>query len=44
MKRYIDEFTFRLNEGNCQIDTVDRMRALVSGMSDKRIPYRELVG
>ena len=23
--RYVDEFTFRLNEGNCQIDTLDRI-------------------
>ena len=26
--RYVNEFTFRLNEGNCQVDTVDRMAAL----------------
>ena len=43
LQRYINEASFRLNEGNCQIDTVDRMRALAVGMTDKRIPYRELV-
>ncbi len=25
--RCIDEFAFRLNEGNCRIDTIDRIRA-----------------
>ena len=25
---YVDEFTFRLNEGNCQVDTIERMQAL----------------
>ena len=43
LQRYINEASFRLNEGNCQIDTVDRMRALAVGMNGKRIPYRELV-
>ena len=43
LQRYIDEAAFRLNEGNCEVDTMDRMQAVVSGMSDKRIPYRELV-
>ena len=43
LQRYINEASFRLNEGNCQIDTLDRMRALAVGMTDKRISYRELV-
>ena len=28
LQRYINEFTFKLNEGNCQIDTQDRMNSL----------------
>ena len=28
---YIDEFVFRLNEGNCAIDTMDRLESLVKG-------------
>ncbi|MYD32016.1 MAG: transposase [Nitrospira sp. SB0675_bin_23] len=42
--RYAQEFAFRLNEGNCEVDTVDRMAALFRGMSEKKIAYRELVG
>ena len=42
MSRYIDEFVFRLNEGNCKIDTVDRLRALVQGTHGKRLTYKML--
>ncbi len=31
-QRYVNEFTFRLNEGNCNIDTTDRMNAFVKGI------------
>lgn len=41
--RYVNEFTFRLNEGNCEIDTIDRLDALGKGMGNKRIPYKVLV-
>ena len=41
LHRYVNEATFRLNDGNCEVDTVERMRTLVSGMDGKRIPYRE---
>ena len=40
---YIEEFVFRLNEGNCKIDTVDRLRALVKGTAGKRLTYKMLV-
>ena len=43
MSLYIDEFVFRLNEGNCVIDTVDRLDALVRGVAGKRLTYRMLV-
>ena len=26
--RYVNEFTFRLNEGNCKTDTVDRIKKM----------------
>jgi transposase-like protein len=39
---YVDEFVFRLNEGNCKIDTVDRLKALVQGMKGKRLTYNML--
>ena len=43
LARYLNEATFRLHEGNCQIDTIDRMRALGQGLSGKRLTYRRLV-
>ena len=41
--RYVNEFTFRLNQGNCQIDTVDRMKSLIATSVGKHISYRELI-
>ena len=32
LSRYLNEATCRLHEGNCQIDTIDRLRALGQGM------------
>ena len=43
LARYLNEATFRLHEGNCQIDTIDRMRALGQGLSGKRLTHRRLV-
>ncbi len=43
MQRYIDEFTFRLNEGNCTIDIIDRMSALCKNIGGKRLWYDDLV-
>jgi len=40
---YVDEFVFRLNEGNCKFDTVNRLDALVRGMKGKRLTYKMLV-
>ena len=40
--RYVDEATFRLNEGNCEVDTLDRMESFASGIGNRRIPYRKL--
>lgn len=42
--RYVNEFTFRLNEGNCQVDTADRMAALFGAMPGKTITFKELTG
>lgn len=40
--RYVDEFAFRLNDGNCEIDTMDRIKSLCKGMDGRRITYKEL--
>ncbi|MXX05154.1 MAG: IS1595 family transposase [Gammaproteobacteria bacterium] len=43
LKRYIDEATFRLNYGNCEVDTIDRMRALtVRLLFEKPLPLKKL--
>ncbi len=39
---YAHEFAFRLNEGNCEVDTVDRLAALFGAMPGKPITYKEL--
>lgn len=41
--RYVDEFAFRLNEGNCEIDTMDRIKSLCKGMDNKRLTYKKLI-
>ncbi|MCY3803775.1 MAG: IS1595 family transposase [Gammaproteobacteria bacterium] len=43
LQRYLNEFTFRLNDGNCEVDTIDRIAALCKEVHGKRISYRELV-
>ena len=41
--RYVDEFTFRLNEGNVKVHTLDRLDSFVDGMADKRLTYARLI-
>ena len=40
--RYVDEFTFRLNDGNVKIPTMKRLESLVRGAFGKRLTYRDL--
>lgn len=42
MQCYLNEFTFRLNEGNCEVDTMDRITALCKKVYGKRISYKDL--
>lgn len=42
-RQYVNEFAFRLNEGNCERDTQDRLDDLFRGMVGKTITYEELV-
>lgn len=41
--RYVNEATFRLNEGNCEVDTIDRMTEFAAGIGDKRLSYTDLI-
>jgi len=43
LPRYVDEFTFRLNEGNVKIHTLDRLDSFVDGTADKRLTYQRLI-
>jgi len=41
--RYVDEFTFRLNDGTVKRHTLDRLDSLVRGTSGQRLTYKELI-
>ncbi|MDE0472876.1 MAG: IS1595 family transposase [Ekhidna sp.] len=43
LHRYVNEFTFRLNEGNVSIDTIDRIKHLCFASQGKRLKYQELI-
>jgi transposase-like protein len=43
LDRYVDEFTFRLNEGNVKNHTMTRLDSLVGASSGKRLTYRGLI-
>lgn len=44
LQRYIDEFTFRLNEGNVKHHTMTRIDSLLERTVGTRITYKQLVG
>lgn len=41
--RYVNEFTFRLNDGNVRRHTTKRLDSLVDGVAKRRITYKELI-
>ncbi len=42
LARYVDEFTFRLNDGNVKIHTLDRLNSFVAATAQKRLTYERL--
>jgi transposase-like protein len=42
LARYVDEFTFRLNDGDVKRHTLDRLDSLVDATAGRRITYKEL--
>ncbi len=42
LHRYVNEFAFRSNEGNCKVDIKDRMSSLCKGIAGRRISYLDL--
>lgn len=43
MGRYVDEFTFRLNDGNVKRHTWDRLDSFVNAVAGKRLTYKRLI-
>jgi transposase-like protein len=41
--RYVNEFTFRLNEGNVTRHTTERLDSFVDAVAGRRITYKELI-
>jgi ISXO2-like transposase domain len=41
--RYVDEFSFRLNEGNVKNHTLTRLDSFVDGTAGKRLTYKALI-
>ena len=42
LHRCVNEFTYRLNDSNCQVDKIDRMEARAKSMNGIRLTYKEL--
>lgn len=42
LQRYVDECSYRLNEGNCKVQTMDRLDALFAKAIGVRLTYRDL--
>ena len=43
LSRYVDEFTFRLNDGNVKRQTLERLDSFVDASAGRRITYKELI-
>ena len=41
--RYVNEFAFRLNDGNVKRHTTERLKSLVGRVSNRRLTYKRLV-
>jgi transposase-like protein len=44
LDRYVQEFAFRLNEGNVERHTLRRLESFVDGTAGKRLTYKALIG
>ncbi len=42
LARYVDEFSFRLNEGNVKNHTLTRLDSFIDGVAGKRLTYKAL--
>jgi transposase-like protein len=44
LNRYVDEVAFRLNAGNVERHTLDRLDSFIKGVDGKRLTYARLIG
>ena len=44
LHRYVNEFAFRLNEGNVEHHTLERLNSFMVASFDKRLTYAKLIG
>ena len=44
LQKYVDEITFRLNEGRCEVKTMDRIEALIAKTFGVVTRYKVLIG
>lgn len=42
LHRYVDEFTFRLNDGDVKRHTTERLASLITAAFGQRLTYKEL--
>ena len=42
LARYVDEFSFRLNDGDVKRHTIERLNSFVDAIAGKRITYKDL--
>ena len=43
-QKYVNEFAFRLNDGNCEVDTMDRIKSPLAGTTGRHLTYDRLTG
>ena len=43
LQRYLNEFTFRLSEGNVEIDTMNRINALMLNLKNGALTHAEII-
>ena len=43
LNRYVNEFAFRLNEGNVRVHTLNRLDSFVEATFGRHITYKELI-
>ncbi len=43
LQKYVDEFTFRLNQGSCSLHTWERIGNMLQSVKGKRLTYKKFI-